>query len=201
CALPILLLEQTFPEADVQMITSVTNPKGSARQGRFSRTDEYIYFVMFGESYVEPWNTDMIRDSVPDQKSVRWAGLLRNGEGSLRTRIPSMFYPIYLDAETGLFHSVGEPPAVDVPVDSVPSPAATVARSTIDRPGREMLCRLSPASLRAYLEKGYAKFGRREPKAGRRSPSYLPSGSLTKIETGDVAIEGYYEEGAAQVSY
>lgn len=196
-----LLLEQTFPEADVQMITSVTNPKGSARQGRFSRTDEYIYFVMFGESYVEPWNTDMIRDSVPDQKSVRWAGLLRNGEGSLRTRIPSMFYPIYLDAETGLFHSVGEPPAVDVPVDSVPSPEGTVAVWPIDRSGREMMWRLSPASLRAYLEKGYAKFGRREPKTGRRSPSYLQSGILTKIETGDVVIEGYDEEGAAQVSY
>jgi adenine-specific DNA-methyltransferase len=41
-----LLLEQTFPEADIQMISSVINPKGSARTGRFSRVDEYIFWLM-----------------------------------------------------------------------------------------------------------------------------------------------------------
>ncbi len=198
-----LLLEQTFPEADIQMITSVINPKGSARQGRFSRTDEYIYFVMFGDSYVEPWKTDMIRDAPSEGASVevRWAGLLRNGEGSLRSRIPSMFYPIFLDATTGALHSVGEPPALSTPRESVAVPADTVAVWPVDGSGRELMWRLNPTSLRQYLANGFAKFGRRDPATGRRSPSYLQSGVLAKIESGDVVVNGYDEDGAAQITY
>lgn len=41
------LLEEMFPEAEIQMISSVINPKGSARAGRFSRVDEYIFFVFY----------------------------------------------------------------------------------------------------------------------------------------------------------
>ena len=40
-----MLLEQTFPEAKTQMISSVINPGGSVRQGAFSRTDEYIFVL------------------------------------------------------------------------------------------------------------------------------------------------------------
>ena len=43
-----LLLEQIFPEATIQMISSVINPKGTGRLNEFSRTDEYIFFVLFG---------------------------------------------------------------------------------------------------------------------------------------------------------
>ena len=198
-----LLLEQTFPEADIQMITSVINPKGSARQGRFSRTDEYIYFVMFGDSYVEPWKTDMIRDAPSEGASVdvRWAGLLRNGEGSLRSRIPSMFYPIFLDAKTGALHSVGEPPARSTPRESVDVPDGTVAVWPVDGSGRELMWRLNPASLHQYLADGYAKFGRRDPVTGRRSPSYLQSGVLAKIKSGDAVVSGYDDDGAAKIAY
>lgn len=198
-----LLLEQTFPEADIQMITSVINPKGSARQGRFSRTDEYVYFVMFGESYVEPWKTDMIREAPSDYDvvDVRWAGLLRNGEGSLRSRIPSMFYPIFLDEQSGALHSIGEPPPIHMARNTVPVPKGTVAVWPVDGSGRELMWRLNPASLRQYLANGYAKFGRRDPSTGRRSPSYLQAGVLAKILSGDVVVNGYDAEGAAKITY
>ena len=87
-----LLLEQVFPEATIQMISSVINPKGSSRSGRFSRVDEYIYFVFFGDSEVSPWRSDMLREVEDKGRKVRWAGLMRNGEGSRRSRIPSMFF-------------------------------------------------------------------------------------------------------------
>ena len=38
-----LLLEQTFPDAEVQMTGSVINPKGTARGNEFARVDEYIF--------------------------------------------------------------------------------------------------------------------------------------------------------------
>ena len=45
-----LLLEQTFPEARIQMISTVINPKGVSRGEGFRRSDEYIYFVMFANA-------------------------------------------------------------------------------------------------------------------------------------------------------
>lgn len=48
-----LLLEQTFPEARMQMISSCINPKGSARGKEFYRVDEYIFFLAFGQAVVQ----------------------------------------------------------------------------------------------------------------------------------------------------
>lgn len=48
-----LLLEQVFPEARTQMISSVIAQKGVARGSQFYRTDEYIFFVQFGTSHVQ----------------------------------------------------------------------------------------------------------------------------------------------------
>ena len=128
-----LLLEQTFPEASIQMVSSVIMPAGSSRDGRFSRADEYLYFVIFGKARVTPWTSDMLRD-VEDQArgEVRWNGMIRNGEGSLRTRIPSMFWPIFLDSETGAFHSVGEPLHRSQRVDEIDTPKGTVAVLPVD---------------------------------------------------------------------
>jgi adenine-specific DNA-methyltransferase len=45
-----LLLEQVFPEARTQMVSSQINPAAVARAGAFGRSDEYIYFVKFGSA-------------------------------------------------------------------------------------------------------------------------------------------------------
>ncbi len=37
-----LLLQQTFPSSDVQMVSAIINPAGSARTGRLTRVDEYV---------------------------------------------------------------------------------------------------------------------------------------------------------------
>jgi adenine-specific DNA-methyltransferase len=196
-----LLLEQMFPEATIQMISSVINPKGSSRAGRFSRVDEYLFFVYFGSVAVTPWQTDMLRDDAGAKRKVRWAGLMRNGEGSRRTRIPSMFFPVFLDAKTGVFHSVGEPPKLSISRESIKPPSGTVALWPVDRDGQEMMWRLSPKSLRAYIKIGHAKFGRRDPKTGLRSASYLQRGIRQKLETGEVVVVGRDTEGALELEF
>ena len=40
-----LLLEQTFPEAQIQMVASSSIRKGTVRANEFTRIDEYIFFV------------------------------------------------------------------------------------------------------------------------------------------------------------
>lgn len=196
-----LLLEQMFPEASIQMISSVINPKGSSRNGRFSRVDEYIFFVFFGDAAVVPWRADMLRDVSTNGRRVRWAGLMRNGEGSRRSRIPSMFFPIFIDEATGAYHSTGEPPAPDVAPDDVSVPPGTIAIWPIDGNGQELMWRLNPASFREYLRIGHAKFGRRDPVTGIRSISYLQSGIRRMLETGEVVEVGREEEGALIIEF
>lgn len=194
------LLEEMFPEAEIQMISSVINPKGSARAGRFSRVDEYIFFVFLGKSEVFPCELDMLREINEDKRSVRWAGLMRNGEGSTRARIPSLFYPIFLDKETGRFHSVGEPLKPDEDRNSVICPEGTIAMFPVSSSGQELQWRLYPPSFMKYLEKGYIRFGKRK-KDATRSVSYLQDGMIKKIENGQIIIKGKNPEGDLELEY
>lgn len=194
------LLEEKFPEAEIQMISSVINPKGSARAGRFSRVDEYIFFVFLGKSEVFPCELDMLREINEDKRSVRWAGLMRNGEGSTRARIPSLFYPIFLDKETGGFHSVGEPLKPDEDRNSVICPDGTIAMFPVSSSGQELQWRLYPPSFMKYLEKGYIRFGKRK-KDATRSVSYLQDGMIKKIENGQIIIKGKNPEGDLELEY
>lgn len=196
-----LLLEQIFPEATIQMISSVINPKGSARSGRFSRVDEYIYFVFLGAAAVAPWRSDMLREVEGEGRKVRWAGLMRNGEGSRRQRIPSMFFPIFIDAKTGAYHSTGEPPPAEVQPEDVPCPPGTLAIWPIDQSGQELMWRLSPPSFREYLKIGHAKFGKRDKVTGQRSVSYLQTGIRQMIESGEVVAVGRDAEGALELEF
>lgn len=43
------LLEEIFPDAQIQMITSVISAKGVVRNDQFSRVEEYIFVVEYGE--------------------------------------------------------------------------------------------------------------------------------------------------------
>ncbi len=54
-----LLLEQVFPEAKIQMISSVINRKGIVRANEFTRTNEFIYVVMFGSARLIPERKDI----------------------------------------------------------------------------------------------------------------------------------------------
>jgi adenine-specific DNA-methyltransferase len=45
-----LLLEQIFPDANMQMISTLINSKGTGRANEFRRVDEYIYFLWFGDA-------------------------------------------------------------------------------------------------------------------------------------------------------
>lgn len=96
-----LLLEQIFPEARIQMLSSVINPKGVPRDG-FSRIDEYIYICQFGSIEVE----GRIKEGSAG-KEVRWRGLTRTGANGVRTKSPGAFYPILFD-KSGKIVEIGD---------------------------------------------------------------------------------------------
>ena len=195
------LLEEIFSEADIQMISSVIMPSGSSRTGRFGRADEYIYFCFLGESNVTPWKTDMLRDALDNNMPVRWNGLIRNGEGSRRSRIPSLFYPILLNKSTGELVSIENPIPPDMMVEKYPVPEGLVAMWPIDKAGNELMWRLYPPTLREYFRLGYAKLGKRDKKTGYRPVSYLQSGMIDKIKAGQILVIGKDKEGALILEY
>jgi adenine-specific DNA-methyltransferase len=54
CARLGLLLEQVFPEARIDMVTTVINPRGKYRKGQFARCEDYLYFRFFVDSCGNP---------------------------------------------------------------------------------------------------------------------------------------------------
>ena len=58
-----MLLEQIFPEARIQMVSTMINPANVARAGGFGRSDEYAFFVMFG---------DAVPGRLPKPSLLRW---------------------------------------------------------------------------------------------------------------------------------
>ena len=107
-----LLLEQTFPEAAHQMVSSQINPAASARAGSFGRVDEYLFFVRLGAAVSQ--RTVLSRDWVSSKGRThtglpRWDMLRRSGGGARRQDSPGGFYPIYVDPSMRKVVAVGEP--------------------------------------------------------------------------------------------
>lgn len=158
-----LLLEQSFPEARIQMVSSVINPAGASRSNEFFRTDEYIFIVQLGSSSpsVLPLSKEWmgaIRSSVKGK--LHWNALIRTGSNSLRTDRPNLFYPIFIrNTDRGpIFHSVGAPYYGSDP-DEVLAPEGTVAVWPMKRDGREANWQLSSDTLPAHITSGYVRIG------------------------------------------
>ena len=192
------LLEEVFPDANIQMVSSVINPKGTARTNEFSRVDEYIYFVMIGAYTLYRTGNDMLTQDVSEEISVRWRGFPRTGRKGLRPVNPGSWYPIYFNVSDDTFHSVGE---AIYEGDNIPTPPdGTYAIWPPVRNGEEYSWAMVPATFRRLYEIGAIKFGR--PVKGKGSAiSYLTNNQLKQIEDGIIEVTGRDANGALIVSY
>ncbi|MBP9058796.1 MAG: site-specific DNA-methyltransferase [Rhodoferax sp.] len=107
-----MLLEQEFPEARIQMVSTMINPANVARAGGFGRSDEYVFVVLLGEA--APGRIRLSREWVSSKGrthtgNVRWDLLRRSGGGASRSDSPGCFYPIYIDPYYGTVAHVGAP--------------------------------------------------------------------------------------------
>ena len=186
-----LLLEQTFPEARIQMVSSVINPKGSHRSGGFARSDEYLFFVMIGQAAPLALPLGAEWKIVNDRRAqtLRWAELLRTGDGSSRVDRPNMFYPVFVQAgDSGpMIHSVGEP-YYGTDLDEVAAPKGCSAVWPIKANGGEGRWQTSPENLRQLVADGFARLGAW--RGGRTAISYLKAGEQAKVKSGQFPITG-----------
>ncbi|MBQ9579123.1 MAG: site-specific DNA-methyltransferase [Ottowia sp.] len=192
------LLEEMFPEARMQMVSSVINVKGTARNNEFARVNEYIYIIQLGANSVVSLSLDNewlgnVKSSGKDK--VRLAGLMRSGTGSGRSDSPGCFYPIIVSTE-GAFIRVGESVPVDFDRSDYKVEYGEVAVWPIHRDGSEGRWMYRPDGLRKLVEKGYVYFGKLS--NGKMGITYTPRGGVQKkIESGELKISGYDERGAA----
>ncbi|QTP17471.1 site-specific DNA-methyltransferase [Micrococcus luteus] len=192
-----MLLEQTFPEARIQMVSSVINPKGATRSNAFARTDEYIYFVLLGKSAPSALPLSPEWKVVDDARarSLRWAELLRSGTNARRVDRPGLFYPIFLEetADGARFHSTGTPLERGSRTE-VQAPPGCVAIWPIRSDASEGNWQVGPSAVTDLAARGYLKVGKW--RGENTSLTYLKRGEQAKVESGLFPILGNRPDGS-----
>jgi adenine-specific DNA-methyltransferase len=194
-----LLLEQIFPDADIQMVTSVISAKGAVRVGKFSRVEEHIFVVTLGEAKLIPWVRNMldpIKGDAGDQQALEWLGLRRREPSSTRGARPNQFYPIFVDEATGHLHSVGDPVADGIDRETIAVPPGTVALWPLKPDGTEMLWGLTPEVLKRNWANGYARVNRWNRTTLSGTVQYLAGGTISAITAGTIQITGKARDGS-----
>lgn len=200
-----LLLEQTFPEADIEMITSVISAKGVARFGEFSRVEEFIYFARIGASSVQLGERNMLDDSRSASaqigRAVDWLGLRRREPTAKRGARPNQFYPIFVNTKSGYIDSIGDPISDDVDRRKVAAPKGTYAVWPLRPNGGEGLWGITPETSKRYLKEGFIRSRNHRPETEQASIHYLPSGTVSAIQDGRIEIIGRDPDRAVQAVY
>lgn len=211
-----LLLEQTFPEARVQMVSALTNPKGVSRGG-FRRADEYLFFVMLGHAVParlplsKEWspsprtayaddvsandalNAEAGRTTANDaQREPAWSSMMRRGSNSSRKDRPTMFYPIYTDPQGNKILHVGEP--LQDGEHEAPTLEGLVAILPLRRNGDEGRWQVGADELRNRIGQGRVRLGRRTPYGF--VVNYLSDGAYGEILSGRYVVGGRAADGS-----
>ena len=180
------LLEELFPDATIQTVTNVINPKG-VTQGRFARVEEYIIYVFIGDAQLSPWKDSML-GNVEKSNKVRWAVLLRSGNNSQRADRKNMFYPIYIDPINKRVVSAGEALPFDQhPIIGEQENGYDVAWP-IRTDGSEGNWSVGYSTLNRLISEGYVSLGGYDKKRKTWAITYLNEKIRAQIDTGDVII-------------
>lgn len=118
------LLEEMFPEARMQMITTVISAKGVVRTGQFSRVEEYIYILELGNSSVKPGIYNMLEDEIKKEsdRPIEWLGFRRRAPQAKRSSRPNQFYPIFVSNSDGRIVAIGDVVKHGVERSTIPVP-------------------------------------------------------------------------------
>lgn len=184
-----LLLEQTFPEARIQMVSITINPKGTGRPTDFSRVDEFAIFVFLGYAIVPALPGD------GGATDVRWRYLRRTDTESLRGSRPRQFFPIYVDPETAKVVHVGKPLAPSEPLESAPPILGAVPVFPIREDGVEFEWGLTGPAVLDAVAAGFFRVTR----GHERQPytfAYLTKPNIRRIERGELEILGERPDGS-----
>ena len=189
-----LLLEQMFPPSDnvrIQMISSVINSGGAARDMQFFRTDEYIYVVEFGSAapIQMPLSQDWAVKADERTNKVSWRmSLLRGGSNATREHSPGCFYPIFVANDGSKVISVGKALPMGDDRSKCVVPEGCRAIWPIHPDWTEGCWQMSPEKLIDAINNGYVRLGRFTDYG--MAISYLNRKEIEKVKSDGVTIIG-----------
>jgi adenine-specific DNA-methyltransferase len=197
-----LLLEQLFEDSQINMVSSIINPKGTGRSGDFARTNEFIFFVRIGAATV---GTRLDESAVGSE--VAWETMRRRNLASVRGRRgrgacgPNQFYPIFVEISTGAIIGRGDPLPVGMPRETVVPPTGGVAVFPVRPDGTEMNWEYTDSAFDQWWSQGYirANGAKQEPQA--YIIQHLPNKARKEILSGVVKIDGRRTDGAVIAKY
>ena len=197
------LLEEIFCDARMQMITSVISAKGVVRTGQFSRVEEYIFLIEYGNSSLVPTVYNMLDDEVKkaSQRSIEWLGFRRRAPQAKRESRPNQFYPIFVENATGKIRSIGDVVKAGIDRNTISVPEGCTALWPISKDGDERLWSLVPDQARTNLKKGYLRINNWKSEEKTGTVYYLPSGTIKDIETGKAVVTGHNPDGSIVARY
>jgi len=197
-----LLLQQVFPEARVQMVTSVVNPSGSARGDEFSRVEEFIFYVFFGKARALDAAISQTRDegSGASVRPVRWTPLNRDGSDWQRQARPAMFFPVFVDPMTLRIEEVGSPISKDTDRSTVEGRSGLITVWPM-KGDLEARWQTGPDRLRELLKKGAIRVTGVDEEKQTATIRYLTAGPLKKIEAGEIIVRGRNPDGSLDVRH
>ena len=190
------LLEELYPSARIQMISSVINSAGVNR-GEFSRSNEFIYFVKIGDSAPTPLPlSEEWRGNTKSEKKDKlvWNQLMRAGTNARRIDRPKLFYPLFVSEDGLRIVEIGNPIGLDVDRETVLPLPNTRVIWPIRSNGEEGNWQIEPRRLASIYEKGYVRLGKFT--ANGMAITYLKSGEQQKVETGVFSIVGHRDDGS-----
>lgn len=202
------LLEEIFKEAKIQMISAMTNKKGSTRPGQFSRAGEHFFYVFMGNHTIEQVNDNMLLSNDEHDESEQtitiWNSLLRRGTAALRSDRPNLFYPIYVDKETHKILYVGDSLALEENRNNIPWPSTLPSSAVICWPLRknnvEGRWQVGQDTLRKRMAEHRVKAGQFNATTQQCSIVMLKDKQMEQIENGLLEILGTDDSGAYVVA-
>ena len=188
------LLEELYPEAQIQMVSISINPSGAIRNNLFARSDEYAFIVLLGDAcVVQP-------KGVGDEVEVRWWYLRRLEYGSRRGTVKggvAQFYPIYIDTSTDKIVKIGAPLPHDQDRNTVPKIEGTVPVFPIRDDGLEMNWGVTGETLQRLMdEKVIQVLKNKNSEYQPYTIKYLSENYKDKIASGRWAVRGFREDGS-----
>ena len=194
-----MLLEQLFPSARIQMVSTQVNPAVVSRPGSFGRSDEYIFFVAQGAA--APTAVSLSREWVSARGrthggKIRWDMFMRSGTGAARSDRPTMFYPVYVDPSVPKIVGTGE--SLKAGNSVAPEIEGLVAVLPIRKDGSEGRWTSQASTLMERVQDGRVRV-RGDSERGY-SFSVLKEGEWKKVSEGIYKVTGTRADGSIEVS-
>lgn len=189
------LLEEMFSEANIQMVSSCIMPGGVSRGNEFARSDEYIFFVKFGNAAPaalqlgEEWLGGVKSTS---RAKVHWEGLLRTGTNNMRSDRPNLFYPVLVSEDGKKFLGAGEPLKLTEDRSIYSAPKGAIAIWPLHTDNSEGCWRIGRDTLLELQKNHVVRLGGFTPRG--MAINYLKQGEYAKVLDGTYRIQGINED-------